>query len=293
MAETLEALNKRFGIAGVVKFDAGEGELTRVVVTSPSAEAHVYLHGAHVTHYQPRGGKPVLFVSKESAFADGKPIRGGVPVIFPWFGPHKSDASQPAHGAVRLHDWSVEGATRKGEEVELIFSTTTDTAVLRFTATIGKTLEMALEVRNTAAAEFNFEEALHTYFAVGDVRRISIHGLKGTDYKDKIQNFKIIHEDAEAIRFVGPTDRLYMRTTATCTVDDPGNRRTILVEKEHSDTTVVWNPGAQGAANMPDLGNDEWSSFVCVETANAQESAVTLAPGGIHVMRARVSLELA
>src|SRR5437868_3914610 len=98
--QSTEDLNKRFGIAGLLKFDAGGGGLPRAVVTTPAAEAHLYLHGAHVTHYQPRGGLPVLLLSPRSAFEDGKPIRGGVPVIFPWFGPHKTDPSLPMHGPV-------------------------------------------------------------------------------------------------------------------------------------------------------------------------------------------------
>src|SRR5690606_20141531 len=76
-----------------VRFDQGNGGLTRIVVDTDEAEAHVYLHGAHVTHYQPRGGRqqqsPVLMLSNRSHFQTGKPIRGGVPVIFPWFGPRK------------------------------------------------------------------------------------------------------------------------------------------------------------------------------------------------------------
>src|SRR4051794_7640983 len=240
----IDALNERFGIADVVKFEPGQGGLTRIAIVTPAAEAHVYLHGAHVTHFQPCGEKPVLFLSTQSNFADGQPIRGGVPVVFPYFGPHKTDPSLPMHGPVRLHDWDVSSVTRKGDDVELILATTPDPASLRFIATIGRTLDVALEVKNTGGArdELKFEEAMHTYFAIADIRTISIHGLKDAAYTDKVENYARKTETGDAIGFTDRMDRVYNGTKATCTIDDPGNRRTIVVEKEHSDTTVVWSP---------------------------------------------------
>jgi len=100
MPQSIQELNQRFGSGGAVRFEAGQGGLTRAVISTLAAEAHIYLHGAHVTHYQPRGGEPVLFVSSKSFFEDGKPIRGGVPVLFPWFGGLNGDRTK-MHGFVR------------------------------------------------------------------------------------------------------------------------------------------------------------------------------------------------
>jgi glucose-6-phosphate 1-epimerase len=194
------------------------------------------------------------------------------------------------HGVVRLRGWSVEKVAQPGDAIELTLATATDSAALRLIVTIGARLELALEVSNTSDEVLKFEEALHTYFAVADVRNIAIHGLKGTEYKDKTQDFKRIREQADAIRFAGPVDRVYAGTTGACTIDDPANHRQILIEKEQSATTVVWNPWEAGAAKMPDLADDEWTRFVCVETANAGENALALPPRASHVMRARISL---
>jgi glucose-6-phosphate 1-epimerase len=291
MAADVNRLNERFGIQDVVRFERGEGGLPRIVVSSPAAEAQVYLHGAHVTHFQPRGQAPALFVSRATRFTVGEPIRGGIPVIFPWFGPNRSDPSLPMHGTVRLREWSVEAVARRGDDdVELILATTTETAALRLIVTLGGRLDVVMEVKNASLAELKFEQALHTYFAVADIRTVAVHGLKGTEFKDKMQDFRRIRESGDAIHFSGPVDRVYAATRAACTIDDPGNRRRILLEKEHSDTTVVWNPWESGAAKMPDLGNDEWTRFVCVETANAGENAIVLPAGAVHRMRARISL---
>ena len=132
-----------------------------------------------------------------------------------------------------------------------------------------------------------FEEALHTYYAVADARRVSVAGLTGATYADKTRDFQRFTDAASPFSFAGPTDRVYTGTGATCTIDDPGLGRRIVVEKDASATTVVWNPWA-GHKPMPDLGADEWPRFVCVETANAADDAVTLAAGTEHTMRASI-----
>src|SRR5579862_7041950 len=106
-------LQNRFGIPEVVTFDQGEGGLDRVLITSALAEGEIYLHGAHVTHWRPAGAKPVLFMSADSLFQKDKPIRGGVPIIFPWFGPRQGHPESPAHGFARTHPWTVAEVTQR------------------------------------------------------------------------------------------------------------------------------------------------------------------------------------
>src|SRR6266568_3055263 len=96
-----DAALRKLEIPGVAVFELGAGDLPRLSVATSLASAHVYLHGAHVTDFRPAGGSPLLFMSRHSHFAPGKPIRGGVPVIFPWFGPHPSRPDFPAHGIAR------------------------------------------------------------------------------------------------------------------------------------------------------------------------------------------------
>jgi glucose-6-phosphate 1-epimerase len=313
---TIDQLNSHFSLPGVARFDAGKRDMPRLVITTPAAEAHIYLHGAHVTHFQPRGGKPLLFLSSQSHFDAGKPIRGGVPVIFPWFGPRGSDtgvspvrattapagtassAPSPMHGFVRLQQWkveSVEPADNDGVKAVFAFDSTPETReiwdhafALRFTAIVTRELTMQLEVINRSDAPFTFTEALHTYFAVGDVRNVNVDGLGNADYLDKNQNHKRVRQEEPTLNLFAPTDRVYQDTTSTVTIDDKANGRRITVAKENSRSTVVWNPWE--GSTMPDLDPAEWTRFLCVETANVRDHAVTLAAGARHTMTARVSV---
>jgi glucose-6-phosphate 1-epimerase len=297
-----DALNQRFGASGRVAFDAGQGGLARALLTSAEgARAEVYLHGAHVTQYvKAAGGPPVLFVSKESLFRPDKAIRGGVPLIFPWFGPRSPDpaGNSPMHGFARTSAWEVEsaGATGAGTSIVLVLRSNDATRKtwphefeLRYTVTLGAPLTMELSVRNTGSGPFTFEEALHTYLTVADVRNVTIEGLAGTRFVDKTDNMATKTQDpSPPMKITAETDRIYLATKSTCTVADPGLGRRITVAKEHSDATVVWNPWVAKAKAMADFGDDEWLEMLCIETCNVAGHAVTLAAGATHAMRAVV-----
>jgi hypothetical protein len=191
----VDDLEQRYGIPDAVRFEAGPNGLTRVVVVTPQAEAQLYLHGAHLTHYQPRGDRPLLFLSEQSRLAADAPIRGGVPIVFPWFGPKAGDPSAPTHGFARVAEWSVESATQAADgSVELVccldsamatHPSWTQAYSLRYRVAIGSLLELVLEVHNPSEKPFAFEEALHTYLSVGDARQLSVTGLADTTYIDK------------------------------------------------------------------------------------------------------------
>lgn len=295
------ALQARFGMAGVLRFEVGPGGLIRAMVTTPAAEAHVHLHGGHVTHCMPAGTAPVLFLSARSRFAPGAPIRGGVPICFPWFAARAGDPAAPAHGVARTAAWTLE-AVEPGDDggVTLAFSLSADAATrrwwphdfgLRYTVGIGRALDLRLEVENAGPTAFTFEAALHTYLAVADVRQIAIEGLSGATYVDKVDGLRPQVEGPGLIRLTGETDRIYQGTRATCVLDDPAAGRRLIVEKTGSATTVVWNPWDAKARALADLGDDEWLRFVCIETANVHDDAVTLAPGARHGLRAAIHVE--
>jgi glucose-6-phosphate 1-epimerase len=290
-AESVEALETRFGRPGLVRFERA-GELFRVVVTAPRAEAHVYLQGAHVTHYQPRGQAPILFLSRRSAFSPGQAIRGGVPLCFPWFGAKAGDGRAPMHGFARTAPWTLTAVEATGDgTVALELRLEPHPATRRlwphdFVAwhrvVVGSALELGLEVENAGAEPLGYEAALHTYLALGDVRSATLSGLAGTTYIDKTDGQRRKVEGPAPVQLDGETDRVYLGTRAASVVDDPVGGRRLVVEKDGSDVTVVWNPWAEKARAMPDLGDEEWTGFVCVETAQAADHAVTLAPGARH-----------
>ena len=291
---------KQWEIPDRATFEDTPGGLVRLRISTPLCEAEVYLHGAHVTRYQAVGAPPLLFVSSASLFLPGKAIRGGVPVIFPWFGARAGRPDSPAHGFARTLPWKVEAlAADDLGNVSLILRLDADEAtrahwphdfILRHRIRFGTSLDMQLEVENVSAESFEFEEALHTYLAVADVREIRITGLAETAYLDKVDGLQRKTQGAEPIRITGETDRVYLNTRETCVLDDPKLARQITIEKSSSDTTVVWNPWLAKARAMADFGDDEWPAMMCVETANVGESAVTLAPGAVHSMRATISV---
>jgi len=294
----LDTLNERFGLAGVLAFEATAAGLVYARVTTPHATATVYLQGAHITAWQPAGHRPVLFTSRKSEFAPGKPIRGGVPIAFPWFATRHDGKAGPSHGFARLQEWTLVFAALAGEDLHLTFtlgptemsrSLGYDGFRLAYELVIGRTLELKLTVANEAAAPLVFEEALHTYYAVADVHEASVAGLDGVTYLDKNDDFKPKMQHG-AVTFTGPTDRVYLDTTGDCVLDDGAGARSITVAKAGSKTTVVWNPWDSGTAKLPDLEPTEWHEFVAVETVNAAKDAITLAPGESHTMEAHLSV---
>jgi glucose-6-phosphate 1-epimerase len=300
-ATGIEALQARHGIPGAVRFEVGVGGLPRVVVATPQAEAELYLHGAHLTRYQPHRERPVLFLSAQSRFAPDAPIRGGVPIVFPWFGPRAGDPTAPMHGFVRTKAWRVESVAQAPDgQVTLVLGLDcTGSApggwsaafALRFHVRVGSQLEFTLEARNPSATPLTFEEALHTYLSVGDVRQVAVTGLAGAPFIDKTDGMRRKVEASGPIRITQETDRVYLGTPSTCLVDDPAWGRRLVVEKSGSEATVLWNPWIAKAAAMPDFGDDEWPGMLCIETANVAEHAVTLQPGQQHELRAVIKSE--
>ncbi|MGE5610952.1 MAG: D-hexose-6-phosphate mutarotase [Bacillota bacterium] len=288
---------RAFAIPHTVVFEEGPNRLLRAAIITPHGEASVYLHGAHVTQYRPAGQKPLLFMSGQSHLEAGKPIRGGIPIVLPWFGPNANDPSAPAHGFGRLLPWTVEATEELADRsIRLVMRLDSSEATrkywpyefgLRYQITVGASLELSLEVLNRSSEAFRFEEALHTYFAVGDVRQVAISGLADAVYLDKTDGMRRKMQGAEALGIAGETDRAYLNTRATCFIDDPVIGRRITIEKEGSDSTVVWNPWVDKSRAMADFGDEEWPGMLCVESGNVVDNAVTLGAGQGHVMRVR------
>jgi glucose-6-phosphate 1-epimerase len=272
-------------------------------VSTPVASARAYFHGAHVASWQPaHAPHPVLWMSGRSFFLPDRPIRGGVPICFPWFGPHRSDPSAPAHGFARLADWILSDVqTSSDGTVTLDFMLTNDDVVspqwpypfrLTHRIRVGSTLTMTLEVQNVGAESFQFEEALHTYFTVRDVRHVTVAGLHDTDYLDKVASSARRPQHDELITFAGETDRVYLDTAATCVIHDHGLNRRISIAKMRSSSTIVWNPWVRKARAMADFGDEEWPGMLCIESGNVEPSEVRLAAGHTHSMSAEISVAL-
>jgi len=300
--QTLQQLNEHFGIAKILEFHENEYGLISASVKTATCTAEFYLQGAHLTKWQPTGHSPVLFLSENSSFAPGKAIRGGVPVIFPWFGARtktsKSDRTDgPAHGFARTTNFKLTSAVLSGDDLQLIFVLAPDTVstelgfnefLVTYKITVGKELELEFIVENHSKSSIQFEEAFHTYFAVGDVRQSTLKGLSRTEFVDKTDGFKRKRQKEEPLSFTAVIDRPYLNTEAQIDLTDPVLKRMISVDKLNSQVTVIWNPWSELTAKMSDMQTDAWQNMLCIETANCSDDAIVLAAGKQHTMHARI-----
>jgi glucose-6-phosphate 1-epimerase len=268
-----------------------------LVIEHAAASGRIALNGAHVTDWIPEGHDPVLYMSAEAVMEPGKPIRGGIPVCWPWFGPNPTDSSKPAHGFVRQMLWEVDVAreTTAGVDIVLKLSDSAATKALwshafsaRLHIHMGASLQVTLQVTNTDAAAWTMTGALHTYLNVEDVRKVAIHGLHGTHYvetrlsPDKRPQHGTIVIDQEV-------DRMYV-SDATVIVHDPLWKRELVIEKAGSLATVVWNPWIEKSKRLADLPDEAYPEFLCIEAANAGEDVITVEPGHEHLLMQRIEV---
>ena len=278
-----------------VNFLPGRGGLPKLTITTDCTTAEVYLHGAQVTHFQKHGEPPLLFLSEQSRFEPDVPIRGGIPIIFPWFG---KPADKPAqHGFARNRPWSLrETAMAADGTVSMNLALPpchelADGITVEYVVSVCDTLSAELIVRNKSAQDFVFENCLHTYFAIGDINSLRVAGLQGVDYLDTLDHHQRKTETADAIHFAGEVDRIYINTPHPVEIHDPASRRIVRVEKTGSTSTVIWNPWIAKAKAMADFGDEEYQRMVCVESGNVAENRLRLAPGATASLKVKLSSE--
>jgi len=287
--------NETFGITGQVKFIQGQSDLPIVVIENSLAHASIALQGAHLLSFQATGEAPLIWMSEDASYAPASSLRGGIPVCWPWFGPHATDESMPAHGCARTNNWKpVSSASNEDGTISMSFELiqTEKTKALcshplnvQLHVTVGAHLHLALETTNLGDSSFTLGQALHTYFHVGDVRKASIDGFDGTAYIDKVKSggdYGVHKIQQGAIRIASEVDRIYLNSGKRCEIIDPVLKRKIIIACEGSASTVVWNPWIDIANKMGDLGHDGYLNMLCVETTNAADDVIELAAGATH-----------
>lgn len=291
----IATLNQKFGIAGQLEFVQDAGGLAIARISNKHAQASIALQGAHVMTFQPVGEQPVIWLSPAAKLVQGKSIRGGIPICWPWFGPHATESSFPGHGFARTVPWQVvssealaDGSTRITFELprsSIPSAQWPHACRARNMVTVGKALTVELATENTGNAAFEIGEALHTYFAISDVNDMRITGLEGCTYLDKVGVAQSRTQQG-AIQITAEVDRIYMDTAADCLIEDQGLKRRIRIAKRGSRSTVVWNPWVEKAAKMGDFGGGTgYRGMVCVESANAANNVVNVAPGETHSLQ--------
>ena len=285
----LKELNEQYGIDGALEFQS-EHHTEMAYIKTAYSTAKVSIYGAQVLSFIPKGKDDLLFVSSKSFYQEGKAIRGGIPVCWPWFNAHPTDSTKPSHGFARISSWEVLYTKKEGDEVVISLGLKSDDRTKGFfpydfeavlEVTIGKSLNVELTTKNVDSKPFDVSAALHTYFNISDIATIKLHGLHKTAYKDDVLGIDAVQED-EMVTFSGRTDRRYKETAGEVSIIDAD--KTIKVGKKGSKITAVWNPGAELASQMADLGNEDYKKMVCVESANSLNDTITLQPGTSHCL---------
>lgn len=264
----------------------GRGGLAAVRLRHPSgAAAEVYRNGAHVTSWVLSRGEEMLFLSSRSRWEEGKAIRGGIPLVFPQFGP----GPLPQHGFARTSLWSLaEAGLARDGSVRALFSLEDNDSTRaiwphRFSAGLEvalkeDSLSVSLEIVNRDEEPFSFQAALHTYFRVEDIAAARLEGLRGVEFVDSLRGGVRETEEREAITFECETDRIYDNAPETLRLADAARGRTVVISSSGMRDAVVWNPWVEKSRRMEDFGDDEYTRMLCVETGVVLQP-VTLEPG--------------
>lgn len=287
------------------------GELNCWRVRHGQAELVVAQQGAHIISYQIDGDQPLIWSNPGAVFKHGKAIRGGMPICWPWFGnlqrnPHHVQAmrqsSEPAnaHGEVRAIDWELMGMGEDGDALIIEFIQPKaegqlpgwpHTVGLKLQIRMDSALNVSLISFNAGPEDVSLSQALHSYFAVSDVRQVSIEGLDGVSYLNTLESWETQIVQAGDVTFTGETDRIYQDTPNLISIVDPGWQRRIQIQTAGSSSAVVWNPWVEKTQTFSDMEADGWQNMVCVETANVLTDSVTLKPGDMNVMSVSIWAE--
>ena len=269
--------------------------MPEVKITNSSASAVITLLGAQVISFIPQAtGKDLLWLSPLSAFKEGTPIRGGIPICWPWFGPQPTDSSKPAHGFARNKIWKLDNITQADDGRSIVVLSLDDSPETRAlwpyafhckaNISVGNTLSVALAVENTGDMPFTMTAALHTYFAIGDVRQTHLLGLQRATYIDKLDGGNRHAQPDGPLAFAAETDRIYTACQTPVVIEDAANRRLVTVSREGSHSLVVWNPWIDKARRMADFPDDGYTEMLCVEACNAADDSIALKPGETHTL---------
>ncbi|MDO5646096.1 MAG: D-hexose-6-phosphate mutarotase [Dermabacter sp.] len=274
------------------------GEADALVVTTAHSRLVMYLSGAHIVSWVPDGGEDLLWLSPLASTRPGTSVRGGVPLIGPWFGSGVSGAESPAHGWLRTAPFALEWAREEADgSVSLSLVTggvpaSVDPrwalAEVRLVVRVGQTLDLDLTL-TAGASPIEVEAAFHTYFAVREIQDVELSGLADAPFVDTRNDRTPGVIAREPFTFRGPTD-LVMTSGAPLTLTDPGLRRDVEILPREATRTVVWTPWREGTANFTDIPEDQWNAFVCVETAISEDGRARLAPHESARLGVRYSL---
>ncbi|AWX98642.1 D-hexose-6-phosphate mutarotase [Marinomonas primoryensis] len=294
LMQELEELGGEIRPASLKKCD-------EIIIDQPGFSAIIALWGGHLESFVPAGQEDLLFQSTNQG-GEGRFARRhfGVPVCWPWFGAHDMQSDYPAHGLARYFRWEfIEAGHFKNGDVKIVIRLASEDhplieemwpfafelrQVFRFSS---KGFRVNFSAANLSDKPMPISEALHTYFNVSDNQTAEVHGLDQVSYVDKFDNGSRQLQQG-VVTPCGPIDRVYLSAPDVCEIQDPGFQRKLIIQTEGSNSTVLWNPGADIAKQRTDMEDGDYRCFVCVEAANALSNAYEIAPGEIHQLKLKV-----
>lgn len=298
---SIEQLNTDYGIAGQLKFVEGKGSLPFIEISNSMAKALISIYGGQVLSFQPiTAANDLMFLSEKAYYQEGKAIKGGIPLCWPWFGADPEGLGRSSHGFARNSFWTVIGTEvtpAKETKVKFRLLDTPETRKiwsqafnLTLEITVGNTLTLELITKNTGDKAFAITQAFHTYFQVGDINKVKVLGLEDTKYLDKVANFQAKQQQG-TVTIAEEVDRIYTDVTKELVIDDPSLGRKLVINSEGSKTAVVWNPWIDICAKSADLEDRDYQRFICVETANAAKDVVEIAPNSEYRLQVNYKIE--
>lgn len=258
-----------------------------ISVNSHLCNAKIFLQGGQITEFTPKGKLPLLWVSGDETFSEGKSIRGGIPICWPWFGQHDNNEF-PAHGFARTQVWQADEVNESDSNVtvslKLPMRQVNPTfwpyqCSLRVEFILSEQLEVRLTTCNLGNTPFSYTQALHTYLPIADIHNTRVAGLQGAQYIEFDQGpFK---QDG-VVEFTRETDMVYTQAAAVQTIETP--QGIISVSRENSRSCVLWNPWIEKSKRLSNFADDDYQTMLCLEAANVLEDAVTLEPKQSHTL---------
>jgi len=284
------------------------GQLECWRIRTPYGTGVMARQGAQLLSYETADGRQVVWLSEDARFERGVPVRGGVPVCWPWFGAYERNpqavrdsvgapASAPAHGLVRVLDWDLVQQQVRPDAAELVYACDLPHGLgpwlhptrLTLRAHFGRTVSLALSTHNAGTRPFTLSMALHTYLAVSDSRIVDIEGLNGLRCIDTTRGWETCIQEGP-LTLEEETDRIYLGVDRPIVVRDPQWQRKVTLVARHSHSAVVWNPWIDKAARLRDFADDAWQRMLCVETARIMDDVLTVAPGATETVEVSIAV---
>lgn len=308
IAETMQSLYANYGELEGITIEC-QNELLAIGIQNTAAKAEIFLQGAQISQYQRHNEEPVLWLSKACVYQNGSPLRGGIPICWPWFGdinknpqavqsPFTEDKLKTlsAHGFIRERNWEVNAIQTPTDNITIIelryqifaeqeplWPFATD---LIYRIEIGEQLKASLTIKNLDSMPFNYSCALHSYFAIDHINHARIKGFDQSDYIDTLADWSQYIQKGD-ILFNNEVDRIYQSAPEAIQLID--NNREIHIKSTGSNSTVIWNPWVDKAKRLSQFNAEDYQKMLCIETANIMDDVVYLEPSEAHSLTVIIS----